>query len=686
MSQRQNKRTSKHLFLKQWSKRFIAALMGFILLVSLSTLPSAARDVPQFPILDNRFLEVPPSETPATPSPTAPGLNDPQEFANFADNFFTKQLANSNIPGAAISVVKDGKIFFAKGYGYANLEKKIPVDANRTLFRVASLSKLFTATATMQLYEKGLINLDDDVSQYLEFQLENPYPEPVTFARLMMHTDGTTQRLIGLAAPTETKMKPLGEYLPEHMPPIVYPPGTLYSYSNHSIALLGYLVEKISGLPFIEYIDENILQPLSMERSTFLQPPPPELADDLAVGYQVRGGKLRPVPYLYLNIAPAAALSATATDMAHFAIAHLQLGSYRNRQILQPETARLMHQTHFTVHPLLPGTGYGFRERLVNNIRAIGHLGSLRGYSSVLTLIPEHNIGIFIATNSFNGLHDRFFARFFDRYFPKQEEYKPPQSFPVTRERLARFSGTYRDLEYPRSTIAKLSGPFKHIRITNEPDGTLLVRTPSLFFLGKVENRRLVPTEEPFLFRRVEDESFAFFRLDEEGKVAYAFNPMYPKIGAYERVPWYEKIGFHLGILAFCVVFFLAAFIVWLVLPLIRRFRGKTFWQQSQLSQVRFLAGSVGTLNLVFLVGLPLYLWFFGVWKLIYGVPSLAVVFFCLPLLTTILTVGLLIFTVLVWQKQYWSVSERSHYTLFTLAALAFIPFLIYWNLLGFQF
>jgi CubicO group peptidase (beta-lactamase class C family) len=345
-------------------------------------------------------------------------------------------------------VVKDGEIFFANGYGYADIEQKIPVDAEKTLFRVASLSKLFTATAAMQLYEQGAIALDGDVSQYLEgWQLENPYSEAVTPAQMMMHTDGTTQRLVGLGARTKALIQPLAKYLPEYMPPINYPPGKFYSYSNHSIALLGYIVEKISGMPFSEYIEKNIFQPLEMSRSSFEQPPMPELLDNLATGYQVQNGEAKPVPYLYLNIAPAAALATTATDMAHFMLAHLQQGSYQDSVILEPETVDLMHSTHYQVHPKLPGTSYGFRERLINNKRAIGHLGSLRGYSSLLTLIPEENIGIFIVTNSFNGIHDKFISRFFDRYFPATQP--KINAAKLSSQQLTKYTGTFRDMEYP---------------------------------------------------------------------------------------------------------------------------------------------------------------------------------------------------------------------------------------------
>jgi CubicO group peptidase (beta-lactamase class C family) len=687
MTQKQADKTRHKLPLKQWFKGIISGLLGFILFLSLSGFPTLAQNKTlQFPILDRQPQEPIETEPPVSPTPGTPGIISQQEFANYVDNFFDQEMSKSHVPGAVISVVKDGTVFFAKGYGYANLEKKTPVVADRTLFRVASLSKLFTATATMQLYEQGQLDLEGDVSQYLErFQLDNPHSQPVTFAQLMMHTDGSTKRLVGLAARTEPEMTPLGDYLADYMPPIVWQPGRFYSYSNHAIALLGYLVEQISGRPYLDYINANILQPLDMQRSSFAQPPPPDLADNLAVGYQYQKGNYKAVPYLYLNIAPAASLSATATDMAHFMIAHLQQGRYQNQRILEADTAKLMHQTHFKPHPKLPGTSYGFRERLVNNMRAIGHLGSLRGYSSSLTLIPEQNIGIFIASNSFSGIHSKFLTQFFDHYFPVDQNSTPTQSLDASQVELERFTGTYRDLEYPRHTLAKLAGSFKHIQIKKGDDNRLQIQTPNLFFLNKIKPVQLEPVA-PLLFKRMDTPTFTAFEENEAGEITFAYNPLFPKIGTYQRISWYEGIWVQFGLVGFCVVVFLSAMIRGIVHPLIQWWRGKHTSDKQQYNSAWLLAGAIATLNLVFLIGLPLSLWLIGVWKLVYGVLPVAIAFLCLPVLTALATLGLLAFTVLAWTNHDWSFGARSHYSVITLTALVFIGVLAYWNLLGFQF
>lgn len=670
------------MFFRRYLRAVSTGLLGLLLTLLLSGLPGLSQPKLNIPGLKQPSIESPQS----SPVPAATNaLSDPQDLEKLMDAVLEGELKNSTTPGAAISVVKDGEIIFAKGYGYADIDKKTPVDVERTLFRVASLSKLFTITGTMQLYEQGLINLDEDISQYLDFKLSNPYPEPVTFAQVMTHTDGSTKRRIGLAARTEGDLQTLAEHLPGHMPPITWRPGTLYSYSSYSIALLGYLLERISNTPFTQYIDQRILQPLDMQRSTFLQPPPTALANDLAVGYQKRGQQFKPVPYLYLNIYPGAALQSTATDMAHFMIAHLQSGRYKNQQILQPDTARLMHVTQFADYPGLPGTSYGFRERLVNNIRTIGHLGSLRGYSSSLTLLPDHNVGIFVASNSFSGVHDKIIQRFFDRYFPVSET-STPQSVSDNVD-LDQFTGYYRDVEYPRHTFAKLTGVFEHIQIIKDSDNTLTVQTPNLLFAGKVPQNRLEPLDPP-LFRRVKDNATAAFNTDTSGKL-FAFNVLYPKIGAYVRVPWYESIWVQLGTMGVCSLFFLSATIAWLIRPLsqsIGQGNHKVVRARDSLGWTLTIAGLVGGLNLLFLVGLPTYLWWIGAWKLAYGVPIVVIGLLCLPVLAAALTFVLPVTAIAAWTKGHWTLTRRLHYSLVTLAALAFIPVLSYWNLLGFHF
>ncbi len=610
------------------------------------------------------------------------GPTDPNELEAFLDKFFTEQMETLHIPGAVFVLVKDGKIFFPKGYGYANLDEKKPVIPDKTLFRVASISKLFTATAMMQLYEQGRLRLDDDVNKYLTlFQLEKNYSKPVTVANLLTHTGGFDERSIGMVARSESQVVPLGQYLAQGMPRRVMPPGEVTSYSNHGFALAGYLVEAISGIPFAQYIDENILQPLGMGRSSFLLSP--RLAPDLAAGYVYENGSHRPLPVDYPNGAPASSLVTTATDIAHFMIAHLQDGRYGNSRILKEATAQEMHRQHFTHHPRLPGVAYSFFEHLENNQRAIVHDGGVRGFASLLFLLPEQNLGFFVASNTwmFGGdqgkLHHQLVRQFLDRYYPVKEHFgspKPPADF---RNRARRFTGSYRSSRYARHSIEKVATLLGEVRVTDNGDGTLTVRFPGDF----LEPHRGVEVA-PLLFQRIGGDGYGAFREDRNGRITHLFIGPF----AFERLSWYETAAFHLSLIGFFVLVFLSGCAVWPAGYLIRRLRNKPL-QVARFSRLaRALACLIGLLNVFFLVGLAWTLLQVDLYEFTYGVPSALIVLLFIPLLTTSLAIGLLILTVLAWKDKFWSLIGRLHHSLVTLATLAFIPFLLYWNLLGLRF
>ena len=337
-------------------------------------------------------------EVPAVDAPAraeAYGLTDAADLEAFLDGLMAAHMPSQKIPAATVSVVKDGQLFFAKGYGFADREKKTLVVADRTLFRPGSISKLFTWTAVMQLVERGQIDLDTDVNTYLKsFQIPATYPEPITMTHLLTHTAGFEDGALGyLILKDEKGVRPLAEALEAHIPDRVRPPGTWSSYSNFGTALAGLIVEEISGLPFAEYIGKNILEPLSMNHSTFHEPLPEALAPDMAVGYRWKNGLYEPGFFEYVsNFAPAGALSSTATDMANFMIAHLQLGRFGDGRILEEATARQMHSRLFTADPRLPGMAHGFYESNIHGQHVIGHGGDTSFFHSDLALFTEQNV------------------------------------------------------------------------------------------------------------------------------------------------------------------------------------------------------------------------------------------------------------------------------------------------------
>src|SRR5919202_2081026 len=638
-------------------RKLFAVLVGLILIGFLWAVPCFAQGLPTSP----------------------QGPTDPQELEAFLDGFFAKEMAKEHVPGAAVALVKDGKIFFSKGYGYADLEKKIPVVPDKTLFRVGSISKLFTTTAVLQLAEQGKLKLDDDVNKYLKrFQVKNTYPKPITVANLLTHTDGFDSGWgIGAFARRASEMTPLGDFLAKRLPPRILPPGEVFLYSDVGMNQAGYLVEEISGVPFAQYIEQNILQPLDMRRSSFVQPLPPQLASDLAVGYKYKNGTYERRPFAFSNTFAGNGMMATVTDIAHFALTHLQNGRYGTARILNEATVREMHRRQFTHDPRMIGSGYGFYEDLINNKLVILHNGRQNGYTSKLVLLPDQNLGLIVTCNNNpTPLNDELINEFLDHYYPVKEKPAPPsQRSSSSQELIQKLSGTYRYNRYPHHTLEKLAAVFgeaPEVPVIPGKDGTLSIYVP--------ENKAV--EVEPLFFRTLSSDTSMTFRQDKRGRITYMFLSD-SSFGALEKLAWYETKDFQVKLVVFCTLVFFSASVVGSIGWLIRRTR-KPLSKTSKMARLaQFLAVLVSALNLIFLMGLGLVVLNTDFWEFFFGVPPAATVLLLIPPLTTGLTLGLFVFTVLAWKNQYWSVIKRVQYSLITLAALGFVSFLNYWNLLG---
>lgn len=606
-------------------------------------------------------------------------LTNPQELEIWLDEFMSEQMDNLHIPGVTFSLVQNGELFLAKGYGYANFEQQIPVIADKTLFRVGSISKLFTATAIMQMADKELLSLDDDVNKYLtNFRLEDNYPEPVTIANLLTHTAGLDERLIGLFGLDANKLEPLGELLAQKMPARVLPPGKIISYSNCGYALLGYIVESVAGIPFSQYVDENILLPLSMYHSSFAQPP--HLAADLSVGYQYRQKKeiYQALPFQYVSISPAGSLSATATDMAKFAIAHLQYGKYKSSRILQEDTAKQMQQQQFTHDDRLPGIGWGFMESSYSQQQAVGHGGSLPGFMSLLYLLPSHNLGFFVSDNSRGSIFKPLLEQFCDRYLPREQNNNFHISSPENQKSLKRYQGSYRHNRYARSTLGKiflLGTPNFNLKVT--ADDTLCVpetlKTPNPEYLQEIEPSLLqlrVKGKEPSDSYFVTQSNSRFVAREKDGKIT----ALLTNNGVWSKIFWYETKTFHWAL----ICWFMLIFVSGLVMGILALTRFPVTFEH-QLAQL--LAVLVCGLNFSFIIGMLLI-----IGELIYETPKKLALLLYIPIFTSVLAIGLPVFAILAWMNPEWSFIEQLHYSLVSLTALGFIPFLNYWNLLGFRY
>lgn len=610
----------------------------------------------------------------------AEGPADPSELEAFIDGIMHVQLRANHIAGATISVVKDGEIFFAKGYGYADIERKKPVIADETLFRPGSASKLFVWTAVMQLVEQGKLDLNTDVNNYLtQFKIPETYPEPITMTHLMTHTPGFEEMISEMAARSAEDLVPLGDFLAAKIPARVYPPGDISAYSNYATALAGYIVEVVSGMPFDDYIERNIYEPLGLDHSTFRQPLPSHLADKMSIGYSFENGVFKEQEFELINgLAPAGSMSSTATDMARFMIAHLQNGKFGENRILKEETARQMQSLLHTHDRRVDGNAHGFWELKLNNLRTIGHGGDTIWFHTLLILIPEKNVGLFVSYNSAGGggpARDQLLQAVLDRYYPAPEmpELKSSSDF---KKRAKRFAGGYKMARVVYTSYEKLMALMMKADVKVTDEGTLL--TPFPAGLG---DKQWVEVE-PLVFRELGGQDTLVFREDNKGRITHAFISSFPYF-ALIKMAWHETPGFHYSLLIITMILFLST-LIWPGRALLKVVcRGRKEEKRGPRS-ARWLVGIMSVLYLIFVIGLLQAL--SDPMELMFGVPSAMKIFLVFPIISAVLTIGALIFAVLAWKRKYWTGCARLHFTLIVLASLIFIWFLNYWNLFGYRF
>jgi CubicO group peptidase (beta-lactamase class C family) len=643
------------------------------------------------PALAAQRLESLPHTLSVPESTGAEGTSSPEEMEAFLDHFFEVKMAELHIPGAAIVVVQDGKVFLAKGYGYADLAHQTPVDPAKTAFRAGSVSKLFTWTAVMQAAERGLLDLNADVNRYLtDFQIPDTYPQPVTPAHLLTHTAGFEDRWIGSATRDPEELEPLSQVLAGAMPQRVEAPGVVHSYSNYGTGLAGHLVEQVSGRPFDQYVEEHVLRPLGMDGTTFRQPIPEALAANMATGYTYADGTLEAAPLIYQKIGPEGAVTVTPIDMAAFMIAHLHDGTYGDVRILETATAQEMHRQQFTHHPEMPGMTYGFKERFINGMRAIGHGGDIHTFASQMILIPKEDLGFFVVYNRYDdAFREQLISAFFDHYYPAQDMGPAPQAIEMSSENLERLAGSYRWVRYPRSTLGKLialvPGPYWVVVRANE-DTSL-----SLSFFGADAAWRYVPVGQN-VFKQVEGGpqllgglqidpgDTLVFRENQAGEVTYGMVSL--QNTAFEKLAWYESAEAQLGTMGALLLLFASAVLLWPLSAVIRGLRKGTRAPDPGWRRALRVGWAVSALNLVFFL---IVLLSFGE-ELVFGVPPSIRVVLVIPIVTSILSVVFVGLAVIAWMRGQGSSVGRLYTPLIALASVLFVLFAGYWNMLGWRF
>jgi CubicO group peptidase (beta-lactamase class C family) len=527
-------------------------------------IPAAGQSPAQLRPTKSTSAVLPAPAVPAT-SPPAEGAHDltKADVDAWLDGYIPYALKAGDIPGAVVVVVKDGQPLTMRGYGYSDLKAQKPVDPELTLFRPGSVSKLFTWTAVMQLVQQGKLNLDADINTYLDFKITPKDGKPITLRNLMTHTPGFAETAKYLIDFGDKKPKPLGQVLSRWVPERIYEPGSMPAYSNYGASVAGYIVQRVSGEPFEQYIQRHIFAPAGMTHSSFEQPLPANLRPLMSKGY--KPGSDEPQPYEIIGMSPAGALAASGADMGRFMIAHL------NHTLISPATAQLMYSNVNKPYPDLPAMALGFYHEDRNGLDIVGHGGDTVWFHSDLHLFLDKNVGLYISMNSVgkNGaahaLREELLQEFTDRYFPA-----PPQNLPTSG--TAKADGAVMAGHY----VSSRAGGFNFLRLAAllgettvgvDKDGILVAST----ITDPSGNPRKWREVKPFLWKEVNGADYLEAIRDPNGGIKMFSITPYAPIIEFLPAPASLNAGWIFPLAGIALLILVIAALGWPIVALVRR-------------------------------------------------------------------------------------------------------------------
>ncbi|WP_159882450.1 serine hydrolase domain-containing protein [Paenibacillus puerhi] len=608
------------------------------------------------------------------------------------DATMQEQLNRLHIPGAAVAVTKGSSILFSKGYGFADLEDQTPMDPARTIIPIGSLTKSITATAAMQLVERNQLELRRNVNDYLTaFKISPHGQEPITLHHLLTHTAGLDQAVYSVNGSSKEQTVSTGEYLQTyyHKQPPVREPGVKYEYSNVGLGTVGYVIEQSSGQTLNEYLTQHVFQPLSMPSASLGLP---DHNPNLAKSYSYDKSGFTPVPYSYINLEGAGAISVIPQEFAHYLILHANQGEFNGVQVLAKDTAAEMHKQQFAAHPRLDGLGYGFfRGELKEGVPMLWHTGEIDSFISKMVIVPSEKLGIFVVANASNSglqLHDLLIESI-SAFLPV-----PPAKPQLQPQPLTLGSGGGQSASFIQTSKLELSksgqdyGPIKELegdyqaginprhgwgkwlrmlggfsyRVTAVDSRTLEVKG---YFPGRDEKQSLSFTHlEDGLFQAKKGEETLFFsKLDGNWSLTNSENVTIPKVTFWQQT--YTLLGLYIASAAFFVVLL----VVWLFQSVVRLFKKDS-------GRLRPGFAVIALLNTIFF-----YMQFtYGNSQVTYGYPLwYAWGISALPLVSAVIAVFLLIKRDLRKASGGWPDWGRAGMSVMTLAVTGY---LFYWNFL----
>ncbi|MVO99939.1 serine hydrolase domain-containing protein [Paenibacillus lutrae] len=458
--------------------------------------------------------------TACTPAPVKPEVSQPadpdkmngpqdgKEVEAFADPLFAEMMKKDNVAGSNFVVVKDGKVLVNKGYGYADKEKKIPVDPD-TVFQIASVSKTFTALAVMQMVDEGKLDLNRDVNEYLGgLKVPNTTGKPLTLFEMLNYTSGVDKPdITTFISPDYIGQDiPMKSFIAGHMPTVVRPPGEAYTYDNFGFLLAGLAVENVSGMRFDEYMKTKVFEPLGMKSTSVRYTP--ELKSRMAQHYSPTG-ELQPAFGHAPTDGPQGSILSTGTDMANYLVMQLGRGKFGDKQIVSAKSMEPMHtySAFADAGKTIPIATVGFEgyyKELMNGQHVVLKGGNMPGHSSLMVLIPEQNTAFYMSYNSDTQMSVGFYEAFMDHYFPEPVKKPAPAYQDLTAQDAQKYLGLYQN-----TRAYGLRTQFTY------QDGKLIMDDGST---GKHTLRMITPT----LFDDEAGEKLAF-QKDAAGSIKYFY-------------------------------------------------------------------------------------------------------------------------------------------------------------------
>jgi len=453
----------------------------------------------------------------------------------YVDGVVGAHMRANNIPGVTVSVVREGRTVFAKGYGRAKLDDATPVDGRETLFRIGSVTKTFVWTSVMMLAEQGRLDLDADINTYLnDIQIPEKFGAPITMNHLMAHRAGFEDSFQLYTREDGENELPLTVALAEDMPSRVYPPGARTAYSNYGSALAARIVENITEQSIETFIQDSFLTPLDMSSTTLNGPSEmtPARREVLSDGFVIKNGaQALEAPMQLGPYAPAGAMAASAADMALWMQFHLGQGAVGDTRLMRADTHRKMWSRAFSDRAAAADLAHGFFNRPYRGYQLYSHGGGTAAFITNMTMVPELNVGVFVSQNAIvdRALIDGLSQNVID--FILKAEAQNTLVINGAERATTDYVGSYMTNRRIFTKFLKIAGAQSVVQISPGEDGALVENyvTGATIYL---------PTEIADVYESHNGERLYFGR-NEKGAVAYLVQG--------RGVVSFEKVGFFDG-------------------------------------------------------------------------------------------------------------------------------------------